>query len=94
MKIWPPRKGLRAVSLCLLEFVTESWRTMFIGSEGATSPIIVCWKPGPKNGFGEWEVSEQSGSLSKVNGGLGNARVGFLFRTQVSDTLCRMGLGG
>lgn len=94
MKIWPPKKGIFAVSLCLLEFVTESWKTIFIGSEETTSPIVVNWKPGPKDGYGKWEVTDQSSSSSKVNGGLGSARVSFFFRIQVSDTLCRMGLDG
>jgi len=92
MKMWPPEKGIFAVSLCLLEFVAESWRTIFIGSEGTPSQIVVGWKPGPKDGCGQWEVL--SGSSSKVNGGLGSARVCFLFRIQGTDTLSRMGLGG
>ena len=68
MKIWPPEKGIFAVSLCLLEFVTESWRTMLIGSEETPSQIVVGWEAGPQNGCGKWQFVDDEATLIKTEG--------------------------
>ena len=75
MKIWPAENGRLSVSLCLIEFVTESWRTIIIKSVANPSPVVVVWNNGPQDGYGEWKVSEMPGSPSKVTGGLGSAQV-------------------
>lgn len=75
MKLWPTESGRLAVSLCLIEFVTESWRTIILGSVATPSPIVVVWNTGPQDGCGEWKVIDMPDSPTKVTGGLGSAQV-------------------
>lgn len=76
MKMWPAENGRLAVSLCLVEFVTESWRTIILGSVANPSPVVVVWHTGPQDGCGEWKVIDLPKSPSKVTGGLGSSQSG------------------
>jgi hypothetical protein len=77
MKIYPAESGLLAISLCLIEFVTESWRTMLLRNAVTPSPIVIIWRTGPQCESGEWTAIDLPGSPTMITGGLGSAPVSF-----------------
>lgn len=79
MKDYPPReKCMTTLCLSLTEFVTETWRTIFIRTGPDPSPVILIWKTGPRDYPGAWHVLELPQSRSVISGGMGSVPVSFL----------------
>lgn len=72
MKQFPPMDRPRTMYLSLLEYVTESWRTVFIRTKADPSPVALSWETTPNGGPGTWNIIEQPGSNSVISGGMGS----------------------
>jgi len=77
MEQFPPMDHSRFMYLSLIEYVTESWRTVFIGTKAHASPVALAWKTVSKDGPGVWSIIELPGSSTLISGGLGSYAVSF-----------------
>ena len=62
----------RTVYLSLTEYVTESWRTVFIRTKDNPSPVVLAWETVLKDGTGTWNIIELPSSSTLISGGIGS----------------------
>jgi hypothetical protein len=92
MKVYPPKDHCETMYLSLTEFVTETWRTIFIRTGPNPSPVALGWRSAPNDGLGVWSILEQPNSSSVISGGRGSFPVCSLIIN--SNGLNRTGLSG
>ena len=72
MKHNPPMDRTRTMYLSLIEYVTESWRTVFIQTKDNPGPVALAWKTVLKDGTGTWNIIELPSSSALITGGIGS----------------------
>ena len=70
-RLSPPQGYGSTIYIATKEYITESWKTVFIRTGLHPDPITYSWRAGEK-GRGMWYCSERSGSNSVICGGTGN----------------------
>lgn len=75
MKQNPQKDNSQIMYICLSEFCTESWRTIFIRTEANPTQVALAWKTAPGDTSGTWSVIEQPDSSSVITGGMGSEPV-------------------
>lgn len=73
MKEYPPKDRCQTLYLSLTEFVTETWRTIFIRAGPHPTPIALIWNNRPNESTGVWNVLDLPGATSVISGGMGSA---------------------
>jgi hypothetical protein len=73
MQVCPPRDRCQKIYLALTEFVTETWRTLFIRAGENPGPVALEWKTGVEGDVGVWNTLEIPDSDSVICGGMGSA---------------------
>jgi hypothetical protein len=75
MEIWPPNQYFRAVSLCHTEFITSTWKSLYIESTQDPNPLSLIWTPTPETGTGVWGIPPFPTPGIILRGGFGNYEV-------------------
>lgn len=81
MKQNPQKNNSKIMYICLSEFCTDSWRTIFIRTEESPTRVALAWKTVPGETSGVWSVIELPDSTSVISGGIGSAPVFFTILT-------------
>jgi hypothetical protein len=71
MKLSPPQNYGSTIYIATKEYITESWKTVFIRTGPYPDPITFHWRA-RETGRGMWYASERSQSTSVICGGIGN----------------------
>jgi hypothetical protein len=72
MKRNPPLDRTQTVYLSLIEYVTESWRTIFIQTKENPSPVALAWKTVLEYGTAAWNIIELPCSDTLITAGIGS----------------------
>lgn len=72
MAIFPPEVRSRGICLCLTEFITQAWKTVYITTGRKPSPLPLTWKSASNSDQGSWTLPEVPVSGSTVRGAFGN----------------------
>jgi hypothetical protein len=76
LHLFPPAKRRSNLSLCLTEYFTETWRTIYVKSKKESSAIALGWNPTSINDrSGIWTLIDMPESNSFVSGGLSSYNV-------------------
>lgn len=75
MALYPPEKSTLPMCLCLLEVVTEVWKSIYIRTERKPNPLPLAWRPTADGGSGGWTVCEVPNSSTVVRGGFSSCQV-------------------
>jgi hypothetical protein len=74
--LFPPSKGRSQLCLCLKDFFTETWRTIYVKPQHESSPIAIGWNASSLNDrSGMWTLLEMPETTSFVSGGLSSYNV-------------------
>lgn len=71
MKLRPSQNYSSTIYIATKEYITQSWKTIFIRTGLHPDPVTFYWRADEK-GRGMWYCSERSGSTSVICGGTGN----------------------
>jgi hypothetical protein len=71
MKLFPAQDQDSTICVATKEYVTESWKTVFIRTDLEPTPIVLAWRI-LNNGRGMWKALERPGSTSVISGGMGS----------------------
>jgi hypothetical protein len=71
LKLFPPQDRLSTIYITTKEYVTDTWKTVFIRSGSVPAGAVFAWKK-VKNGRGMWIPVESPGSTSVICGGMGS----------------------
>ena len=75
MDLFPPNERYPAMSLSLKEYLTETWKTIFIRTEGSPSSVALTWQNGPNGGVGAWTILKTPKANGVISGGFGSYAV-------------------
>jgi hypothetical protein len=75
MTVYPPEDRSQLMCLCLTEFVTQTWKTLYVRAERKPSPLGLTWKQASDGMSGRWVAYEVPKSGTIVVGGFGNHAV-------------------
>lgn len=89
--LFPPSNGRSQLCLCLKDFFTETWRTIYVKPQDESSPIAIGWNPSSLNDrSGTWTLLEMPETTSFISGGLSSYNV----MSPHGETNFRMGRNG
>lgn len=80
MKLSPPQDNSSTIYIATKEYMTESWKTVFIRTGPQPDPVTFYWSA-RDDGRGMWRTIERQGSTSVICGGMGNYPVRPLVRS-------------
>ena len=75
MAVYPTDRRSRLMCLCVTEFVTKTWKSLYIKAEGKPSPLGLSWRQTSDDLTGRWNVYVLPCSSTQVIGGFGNTAV-------------------